>query len=123
MVIPEQVVNFRGQGRDGRAHCRRLAALRAITGARLLAAGMVGNAATAALSVGSNLAYVYAAAVLLRAENEALLGQVLAGKISLLQAAKQAKRVADLVGAYRAASQAEIIEAVKIVGPMLIAAE
>jgi hypothetical protein len=98
-------------------------ALQAITGARLLAAGMARTIAEAAACTGSNLTYVHAAVILLKAENEILVNQVLVGRISLLRAAQQARRVADLVHAYRAASQADIIQAVKIVGPMLVAAE
>jgi hypothetical protein len=97
--------------------------LQAITGARLLAAGMARTIAEAAACTGSNLTYVHAAVILLKAENEILVNQVLVGRISLLRAAQQARRVADLVHAYRAASQADIIQAVKIVGPMLVAAE
>jgi hypothetical protein len=102
---------------------RQTAALRAMTGARLFAAGMVDSIAEAAVSVGSNRANVHAAVTLLKAENRTLVDQVLAGEVSLLRAAKQARRVADLVAAYRAASQADIIQAAKIVGPMLVAAE
>jgi hypothetical protein len=107
-----------------RRHVRQQhAALQAITAARLLAAGMVRTIAEAAACTGSNLTYVHAAVILLKAENEILVNQVLAGRISLPRAAQKAKRVADLIHAYRAASEADIVQAVKIVGPMLIAAE
>jgi hypothetical protein len=102
---------------------RQAAGLRAMTGARLFAAGMVDSIAAAAASVGSNRTNVHAAVTLLKAENRTLVDQVLAGGVSLLRAAKQIQRVADLVSAYRAASQSDIIQAARIVGPMLVAAE
>ena len=118
MVIHTRIVNF-----GCRQQQQSSAALRAITAARLLATGMVNTIAEAAACTGSNLTYVHAAVILLKAENEALINHVLAGKVSLLRAAKQVRRVADLVHADRTASQAEIIQAAKIVGPMLVAAE
>jgi hypothetical protein len=116
------IAMFKPDSRSARIRQGR-AALRALTGARLLAAGMARTIAEAAACTGSNLTYVHAAVILLKAENEVLIGQVLASRISLPRAAQQAKRVADLIHAYRSASEADIIQAVKIVGPMLVAAE
>jgi hypothetical protein len=107
----------------GRKAQRRAAALQAMTGARLFAAGMVSTTTEAAACTGSNWVNVHVAAIILRAENQALIDQVLAGEIPLLRAAKKAKRVANLVSAYRAASEADIVQAAKIVGTMLVAAE
>jgi hypothetical protein len=99
-------------------------ALQAITGARLLAAGMARTIAEAAACTGSNLTYVHAAVILLKAENEILVNQVLAGEISLPHAAQRVRHIAALIDAHRRASEADIIQAVKIIGrPMLVAAE
>jgi hypothetical protein len=108
-----------------RRHVRQQhAALQAITAARLLAAGMVRTIAEAAACTGSNLTYVHAAVILLKAENEILVNQVLAGEISLPHAAQRVRHIAALIDAHRRASEADIIQAVKIIGrPMLVAAE
>ena len=84
---------------------RQQIALRAVTGARLLATGMVRTVAEAAACTGSSPANVAAAVTIRRAEDHQLLEQVLAGQVSLLQAAKRAKRVAAIVEAYRGASE------------------
>jgi hypothetical protein len=100
------------------------AALKAITAARLLAAGMLPTINVAAASCGSNPLYVRAAVILLKAENSNLLEQTLCGRISLLRAAKQVKRVAALVDAYRRASESDLVQAARVVGSVFaIAAE
>jgi hypothetical protein len=86
-------------------HGQRAAALRAITAAKLYAAGAIPSLALAAASCGSNVQYVKAAVTLLK--SEARLDSVLKGHIPLLGAATQAKRVADLVSAYRSANDQE----------------
>jgi len=92
------------------------AVLKAVTAARLLAAGMVPTVNVAAASCGSNPLYVRAAVTLLKAENPDLLDQALHGRVSLLRAAQQVKRVAALVDAYRRATERDLIQAAKVVG-------
>ena len=65
--------------------------------------GAVPTLAAAADSTGSNVAYVQAAIVLLKANNASLVSDVLAGRVSILQAARSARRLVDLVTAYREA--------------------
>ena len=84
-------------------HGQCAAALRAITGARLYLKGATPTLAAAAESTGSNVAYIQAAIILLRADNASLVSDVLAGRVPLLQAAREAKRLVDLVTAYREA--------------------
>jgi hypothetical protein len=84
-------------------HGQCAAALRAITGARLYLKGATPTLAVAAESTGSNVAYIQAAIILLRADNASLVSDVLAGRVPLLQAAREAKRLVDLVTAYREA--------------------
>jgi hypothetical protein len=82
---------------------QRAAAVRALTAARLLERGEVSSLAKAARACGSNPAYVAAMRILLRAENTALLEQVLAGKVGLLEAASACRQVSELVRVYRRA--------------------
>jgi hypothetical protein len=84
-------------------HGQRAAAVRAFTGARLYLNCAVPTLAAAADSTGSCPAYIQAAVVLLKADNASLTAEVLAGRVSILQAAAQARRVVDLVTAYRLA--------------------
>lgn len=53
------------------------------------------------MSCGSNVRYVRAAVALLRAEDATLLHRVTEGRMPLLVAAAEAKRLAALVDAYR----------------------
>lgn len=48
-------------------------------------------------------AYIQAAVILLKADNASLSAEVLAGRVSLLQAAAQVRRMVDLVTAYELA--------------------
>jgi hypothetical protein len=57
----------------------------------------------AAESVASSVDYIRAAITLVQAEDNELIDRVVRGDVSLLAAAKQAKLIADLVAAYRAA--------------------
>jgi hypothetical protein len=86
---------------------RRAAVLRALTAARLYSSGSIPSLANAAEACGSNHIYVKAATVLLKAENETLLQHVLVGDEGLLAAARQARRTANLISAYRSASHAD----------------
>lgn len=85
-------------------HGQRLAALRAINGAKLYLAGWFATLKAAAKGVGSNTRYLTAAIILLRSENTSLLNRVLSGDMPLLAAAAQMKQLAKLVAAYRWAS-------------------
>jgi hypothetical protein len=84
-------------------HGQRAAAVRAFTGARLYLNCAVPTLAAAADSTGSCPAYVQAAVVLLKADNASLTAEVLDGRVSLLQAAAQVRRMVDLVTAYKLA--------------------
>jgi hypothetical protein len=84
-------------------HGQRAAAVRAFTGARLYLNCAVPTLAAAADSVGSCPAYIQAAVILLKADNASLAAEVLAGRVSILQAAAQVRRMVDLVTAYKLA--------------------
>jgi hypothetical protein len=112
-----------GMRRRGRQSARRrfdhgcrLAALRAITAARLhLKHGM--KVKMAARACGSNTGYVTAAAILLRSENSTLIEKVLHGDVSILDAAHEVQRLGDLVAAYRQASASDHVAFAKAIGP------
>ena len=82
---------------------RRAAAVRALNAARLYLQGVFPTLAEAAEARGSNIAYVRAAATLLKADNASLVSDVLRGRAPLLTAAAEAKRLVDLVTAYKLA--------------------
>ena len=94
-----------------RHHYRRLcnghgtAALRALTGARILLGLSIeaGSQANAAAIVGSNVRYVVAACLVLQSEDTSLLSDVLAGRMPLLAAAGSLQ-ARELISAYRAAT-------------------
>jgi hypothetical protein len=99
----------RRQRKSSRRHFRhglRAAAVRAFTAAslHLHKSPLVSALASAAECTGSNVSYVRAATVLLKANNTSLIGEVMAGRIPLLQAASQVRHLVNLVEAYRAAS-------------------
>jgi len=91
----------RSRRRFHRGQCT--AATRAVTGARLYASGAVQSFEAAAICTGSNVGYVRAALVVVRAEDSELLGMVMAGSISLPAAAAQVRGVSRLMHAYREA--------------------
>jgi hypothetical protein len=104
--------------RSSRRHFKdgkRAAALRAITAARLYASGAI-TLEAAATSCGSNVAYVKAAATLLKAENRALLDNVLIGSVGLLRAAAQVRRLVDFLEAYRKASPEDLVKGARAIG-------
>jgi hypothetical protein len=110
---------YRRQYRSARRHFRhglRAAVMRAVTAAKLYASGSASTITIAAASCGSSEIYVKAAITLLRAENAVLLERVLTGDISLLRAAAQTKRIADLVAAYRCANDADRIAFMRACG-------
>ena len=103
-----------------RARGNSLAALRATTGAGLLASGRAATAEVAAACVGSTPVHVRAAAVLLKSEDKPLLDAVLCGEVALYRAAQQARRVSKLVDAYRRASRDDLITATRILDGMIV---
>jgi hypothetical protein len=118
--------NGRGGHRKYRSARRRFrsrrcaAVLRAITAARLMAMGLASSRQEAAASCGSCPAYVAAAVVVLKAENPILIDRVLAGRVSLLAAARQARPTSALVDAYRRASDADRIAFARTVGAVTL---
>jgi len=70
----------------------------------------------AAEACGSNVKYIQAAIVLLRADNASLVRDVRRGNISLLQAAREAQRLVNLITAYRAATDPDRVAFAKAVG-------
>jgi hypothetical protein len=94
----------------------RTAALRAFTAAQLYKEGTFPAIAKAAQACGSTGHYVRAAKVILDAENTEVQHDVLAGRLPLLVAASQLRRLADLVKAYRAISSADLPRFGKTVG-------
>ena len=113
--MPDLVTAIPGHHRQHRSphrhfrHGKCAAAVRAFTAARLYVAGAVPTLETAAESCGSNVAYVQAALILLKANNAALVSDVLAGRVPILQAAREAKRLVDLIVAYREAKDPDRI--------------
>jgi hypothetical protein len=94
-------------------------AVRALTGAKLLL-GLpitVGSQAEAATMVGSNRPYIVAAVLVLQAEDQALLADVLVGKMPLLTAAKIVRKRAELIAAYRRATPEDLTALARAVGP------
>ena len=105
--------------RSARRHFRHgqcAAVLRAITAAKLYSTGGITTLEKAAESCGSNISYVRAAIVLLKAENVTLLNRVLSGDAPLVGAAQQAQRMADLISAYRSANYADRVAFVRTCG-------
>jgi len=78
--------------------------LRAFTGAKLYLSGAGLTLTEAANCCGSCPQYVHAAATVLLSENDALVDDVLAGRIAILTAAKMAAPLAALMAAFRKAS-------------------
>jgi len=101
-----------GHYRSSRRHYRAgrcAAAVRAFTAARLHSCGY--TLVAAAEACGSCVPYVAAADTLLKAENTALIAEVLRGDVQLLVAAGRVKLLADLADAYRKASAADRVVA------------
>jgi len=118
-------VKLNGNGRSRRYHSsrrlfrnqQRAAVIRAVTGAKIYLDGTLPTLAAAAIASGSNAHYVGAAVTLLKSENSTLLSRALRGAMPLLAAANEAKRVARLVSAYRAASADDLAMFTRIIGP------
>jgi hypothetical protein len=117
-----RLTNGRGRHRKYRSSRRRFragrraAVLRAITAARLVAIGLATSLQEAAEACGSCPAYVSAAITLVKTEDSSLINRVLAGRVSLLAAARQARASSLLVHAYRTASDAERVAFVRTIG-------
>ena len=106
--------------RSARRHFRGrrcAAALRAFTAAELRLSGRIKSLAEAAVSCGSNSAYVAGAITILHAEDAQLRERVLTGKVSLMTAARSATGTAKLVAAWRTASAADRVALARTVGP------
>jgi hypothetical protein len=95
---------------------RRAAVLRAVTAARLWLNGQAPTLAAAAACCGASLGYVWAALILIKSENAAVMSDVLAGRVPLITAAKQLKGAAEIVTAYRKSNAKELVTFGKIVG-------
>jgi hypothetical protein len=99
---------------------RRNAVVRALTGAQLVRSKIVPTIAAAAERTGTSRAYVEAALAILAAENTSLVADVINGKVPLLAAAREVKRLGTLVSAYRAASAADRVAFARAVGPTVL---
>ena len=109
LYVPSRPRRTRRSPRHHFRHGQRAAVRRALTAAQLYASGAITSIAKAAEGCGSNIAYVQAAIILLKAENTTLLDRVLAGHEPLVGAAQAARRMANLVAAYRTADSADRI--------------
>lgn len=125
-VLLAQRLSKSNGGARRRSPCRhfdhgvRLAALRAITGAKLYVQGGVPTIKAAATATGSCPPYVQAAITLLQSDNVTLTNEVLTGHVGLLEAARQVKHVARLVMAYRKASSADRVAFARAIGPTVL---
>jgi len=86
---------------------QRTAVLRAATAAGLYIDGSIPTVREASEACGANARYVAAVVSLLKAEDLAAIRAALAGRVSLLRAAKETRRAARLISAYRAATPAD----------------
>jgi hypothetical protein len=96
---------------------RRNAAVRAFTGAQLVRGKIAPTIAAAAERTGTTRAYVQAALAVLESENTGLLTDIINGRVPLLVAAQQVKRLGALVSAYRQASAADRVQFANAIGP------
>ena len=102
MCVVEDFVNSSLHNRYGTAP-KSNPALRAVIGAGLLHNGILGiDTVTKAIIVaGSSRPSIEHALTILKSEDQILLGQVLHGSVSLVSAAAQVKRRADLIASFR----------------------
>lgn len=111
-----------GRSRQYRSSHRRFrngqcaAVLRAVTGGRLYLNKAVPTLASAAECVGSNVQYIKAAIVLLKAEDPTLLSRALRGHVPLLAAAEQARCLVELIAAYRNARDQDRVAFARVCG-------
>ena len=94
-----------------------VAALRALTAAVQYLNGEVPTLGAAVAACGSNVHYVAAAVVLIKANDTALITQVLNGSVPLLRAAKSVEQAVRLVEAFSASSATERRMFGQAVGP------
>jgi hypothetical protein len=109
----------RRQRKSARRHIRygkRAAALRAITGAKIYASGAVPTLTEAAECTGSNVPYIRAALVLIKAD-PTLVHRVVADRMPLMAAAAEARRRVNLITAYKAATDSDRIAFARVCGP------
>jgi hypothetical protein len=125
MAITEATVRraepLRQYGKRGRRFRggRVAAVVRAFTGGHLHQ-GVPVKASTlrgAATMVGSNVAYIQAAEIVLQAQDPVLMAKVLRGQVPLLEAALQVKGRVRLTSAYTNASPTDRVEFARAVGP------
>jgi hypothetical protein len=100
-----------GRRRSSRCHFRNgmcCAAVRAIAAAESYLQQEFMTLEGAAIRHGSSVAYVRAAVILLKSENQQLIDQVLRGELLILEAAKLMVQFVKLVAAHRAATPANL---------------
>jgi len=119
-LIQQGTRRVRIPGRRQFRNGRRLAAVRAITAAKLYLSKAVPTLKAAVEACGTNYNYVRAAIILLKAENTSLLARVVAGEILILAAAREVERLSKLVASYRAATANDHVAFAKIVGPTVL---
>lgn len=107
LKIQPRLILPRPKKRKNRLNGYCLPALRAITGARGYLTGTFPTLAVAAASCGSHKDSIGAAVVILKAEDGALLADVLAGRKPLLATAKSMTSAVSLIDAFRKASNVE----------------
>ena len=95
---------------------QRAAALKAIAAAKFYLRGDYPTIEIATESHGVCIGYVRAAEVLLRAGNKTVIDRVLSGKLPLLAAADELRRMVELVEAYRNARPQDLARAARVVG-------
>lgn len=121
---------LRGQGQSPRHRVRRrrhrvrngrrLAAVRALTAARLCRNGAFSSVVAAAEACGSNRIYVAAMLEIVAAENTALLNDIIGGNIPVLTAAAQVKQLSKLIAAFRTASADDRVAFARTIGPTVL---
>jgi hypothetical protein len=102
--------------RDG--YCT--AAVRAFTAAGLIIDKKAPTLRAAALRCGTTVTYTGAAVTVLLSENTSLMAKVVRGKIPMMAAARETKRLAKLVAAYRAGTAADRVAFAKTIGPTVL---
>jgi hypothetical protein len=102
--------------RDGQC----AAALRAITAAQGYLSGTFPTLNTAANCCGSNAAYVAAAVTVLKADDAALIGDVLQGAVPLMKAAASVSNAVRMIEAFKKGSSFERRIFGRVAGPAAV---
>jgi hypothetical protein len=97
-------------------HGQRAAAVRAFAAAELYLNNLAPTLAAAAEGCGVNIHYVRAAIILLSANNVSLKHDVLRGRVAILAAAREARRLVNLITAYREAKDPDRVAFAKAYG-------